>query len=89
MAREVELRAVLDGQVIAQLSGISAAPHIRAGRIKPVLAQLVTDHMGVFIYYGSRRAQPARLRRFIDFAVERLTENPDFVLTESELAAVT
>lgn len=71
---EVELRAVLDGQVIAQLAGISAAPHIRAGRIRPVLLQHMTDHMGVYLYYGSRRAQPTRVRKFIDFAAERLTE---------------
>jgi DNA-binding transcriptional LysR family regulator len=86
---EVELSAVLDGQVIAQLSGISAAPHIRAGRIRPVLVQNVTDHLGVHIYYGSRRAQPARVRRFIDFAVERLADSSDFVLTERELGAMT
>lgn len=86
---EVELRAVLDGQVIAQLAGISAAPHIRAGRIRPVLTQHMTDHMGVYLYYGSRRAQPARVRKFIDFAVERLTDNPAFVLTDRELAAMT
>lgn len=83
---EVELAAVLDGQVIAQLSGISAVPHIRAGKIRPVLVQHVTDHMGVYLYYGSRRAQPARVRRFIDFAVEQLTDNPDFVLTDRELS---
>lgn len=86
---EVELRAVLDGQVIAQLAGISAAPHIRAGRIRPVLLQHMTDHMGVYLYYGSRRAQPTRVRKFIDFAAERLTDNPDFVLTDRELRAMT
>jgi DNA-binding transcriptional LysR family regulator len=86
---EIELKATLDGQVIAQLSGISAVPHIRAGRIKPVLIQHVTDDMGVYLYYGSRRAQPARVRRFIDFAVERLTDNQAFLLTDRELAATT
>lgn len=86
---EIELKATLDGQVIAQLSGISAVPHIRAGRIKPVLVQHVTDDMGVYLYYGSRRAQPERVRRFIDFAVERLTDNQDFLLTDRELAATT
>lgn len=86
---EMELRAVLDGQVIAQLSGITAVPHIRAGRIRPVLVKHVADHMGVYLYYGSRRAQPARVRSFIDFAVEQLIDNPDFVLTKRELAAKT
>jgi DNA-binding transcriptional LysR family regulator len=82
---EMELRAVLDGQAIAQLSGISAAPHIRAGRLVPLLTQHMTDHMSVTLFYGSRRAQPARVRSFIDFAVERLTDNPDYVLKQSEL----
>lgn len=82
---EMELSAVLDGQVIAQLSAISAAPHIRAGRVRPVLVQHMTDNMAVHVYYGSRRAQPARVRRFIDFAVERLTDNADFVLSRREL----
>ncbi|MGB0129913.1 MAG: LysR family transcriptional regulator [Rhodocyclaceae bacterium] len=85
---DVELSAVLDGQVVAQLAGITAVPHLRAGRIRPVLAQHVTDHMGVYLYYGSRHAQPARVRKFIDFAAERLTDNPDFVLTDRELGAM-
>lgn len=79
---EMELRAVLDAQVIAQLSAVSAAPRIRAGRVRPVLIQHMTDNM---VCYGSRRAQPARVRRFIDFAVERLTDNADFVLSKREL----
>jgi DNA-binding transcriptional LysR family regulator len=84
---EIELQAVLDGQVVAQLSSISAAPHIRAGRIVPLLAQHMTDHMSVTLFYGSRRTQPARVRHFIDFAVERLTDNPDYVLKKVELKA--
>lgn len=85
---EVELRAVLDGQVIAQLSAISAASHIRAGRIRPVLVRHMTEDMGVYLYYGSRRAQPARVRRFIEFSVERLTDNRSFVLSKRELGIV-
>jgi DNA-binding transcriptional LysR family regulator len=82
---ELELRAVLDGQVIGQLSAISAVPHIRAGRLRPVLLQHMTDHMGVYLYYGSRRAQPARVRRFIEFALDQLGSYSEFVLTEGEL----
>lgn len=84
---ELELNAVLDGQVIGQVSGISAVPHIRAGRIKPVLLQHMTDHMGLYLYYGSRRTQPARVRRFIDFAFEQLGDQSKFVLTDAELQA--
>lgn len=84
---ELELRAVLDGQAIGQLSAISAMPHIRAGRLRPVLLEHMTDHMGVYLYYGSRRAQPARVRRFIEFALERLADKQEFVLTAQELEA--
>ncbi|WP_153115473.1 LysR family transcriptional regulator [Rhodocyclus tenuis] len=84
---ELELRAVLDGQAIGQLSAISAAPHIRAGRLRPLLLQHMTDHMGVYLYYGSRRAQPARVRRFIEFALDRLGNQSEFVLNEPELQA--
>jgi hypothetical protein len=40
-----------------------------------------------YLYYGSRRAQPARVRKFIEFAVERLSGNMDFVLTDRELVS--
>jgi DNA-binding transcriptional LysR family regulator len=85
---ETELTAVLDGQVVAQLAAISAAPHIRAGRIVPLLVQHMTHHMSVHLYYGSRRAQPARVRRFIEFALDRLTDCPDYVLNDSELKII-
>ena len=85
---EIELQAVLDGQVIAQLSSISAAHHLRSGRIVPLLVQHVAEHMNVTIFYGSRRAQPARVRQFIDFAVERLADNSDYVLQGSELKSL-
>lgn len=81
---ELELRAVLDGRVIGQLSAISAVPHIRAGRLIPILLQHMTDHMGVYLYYGSRRAQPMRVRRFIDFVFERLSNPEEFMLTDQE-----
>jgi DNA-binding transcriptional LysR family regulator len=84
---ELELQAVLDGRVVGQLSGISAVPHIRAGRLKPILLQHMTDHMGVYLYYGSRRAQPARVRQFIELALERLSNPSEFLLTDRELPA--
>lgn len=40
----------------------------------------LVDANSLFIYYGSRSALPARVRCFIDLAVERLTGGPDFVL---------
>ncbi len=82
-----ELRAVLAGEVIGQLAVPSAASMIRSGRLVPLLPEHITDNFSLFIYYGSRTAQPARVRRFIDLAIERLTESKDFVLTNEELAS--
>ena len=83
----LETEAVLAGHVIGLLTGVAAAPHIRAGRLVPLLVEHVADKSGVFVYYGSRAAQPARVRAFIDVAIELLADNPAYVLTAEELAS--
>ncbi|MDM0021842.1 LysR family transcriptional regulator [Variovorax saccharolyticus] len=81
----LETEAVLAGHVIGLLTGVAAAPHIRTGRLVPLLIKHIADKSSVFVYYGSRSAQPARVRAFIDVAVELLVDNPAFVLTAKEL----
>lgn len=83
----LELRAVLCGAVIGQLASVTAAEHIRSGRLIPLLTRHVADHASYFIYYGSRASQPARAKAFIDLAVQRLLDSREFVLSEKELAA--
>lgn len=82
---ELELQAVLAGQVLAQVANLSAAAHIRAGRLVPLLLPHLTDDIGVHLYYGSRTAQPRRVRAFIDLAIERLADSPVHVLSAREL----
>ena len=53
----------------------------------PLLTGHVDDHSGIFVYYGSRTAQPARVRAFIDLAVKRLAHSTTYVLTAAELQA--
>lgn len=84
---DLEAQAVLAGRCIGQLLGVSAAPLIRAGRLLPLLGAHVSEHLGLYLYYGSRIAQPARVRAFIDLAVARLANNRDFFLTSQELKA--
>lgn len=83
---DFELRTALAGAIVGQLAGPTAAPHIRAGRLVPLLLDHVSDAYSLYLYYGSRTAQPARVRCFIDLAVERLTNSRDFVLSVEELA---
>jgi hypothetical protein len=40
------------------------------------------------VYYGSRVAQPARVRAFIDLTVQMLSDHSDFVLQPNELKPV-
>lgn len=83
---DFELRTVLRGAVIGQLAGPTAASHIRSGRLVPLLLEHVSDAYSLYLYYGSRTAQPARVRRFIELAVERLSGSNEFVLSGEELA---
>ena len=83
---ELELQSVLAGQVIGQVANLNAAPHIRDGRLVPLLLQHMSDHIGLHLYYGSRSSQPRRVRAFVDLAIERLLDSPTYVLTDRELA---
>lgn len=84
---ELELQAVLAGQVIGQLTNLSAAEHIRAGRLVPLLLPNISAQYGIYLSYGSRTEQPNRVRAFIDLAVARLQDAPAFVLGSEELQA--
>jgi DNA-binding transcriptional LysR family regulator len=84
---DLELHAVLAGEAIGQLLGTIAAPLIRAGLLVPVLLEHVTDHLALYVYYGSRVSQPARVRAFIDLAVERVGNNAHFFLQPNELVS--
>jgi DNA-binding transcriptional LysR family regulator len=82
-----ELQALLAGEVIGQIAVPSAAALIRSGRLVPLLLAHMVDNYSLFLYYGSRTAQPARVRRFIDLVIEQLTNNQHFVLTRDEILA--
>lgn len=82
---DLELEAALTGQVVAQVSAMSAASHIRAGRLVPILPEHMVDTMRLYLYYGSRKTQTQRVRQFIELAVQRLADNAQFMLTPEEL----
>lgn len=84
---ELEADAVVAGQCIGQLDGVTAGPLIRAGRLVPLLTAHVATHRALYLYYGSRVAQPARVRAFIDLVVERVADHAGWVLSAQELAA--
>jgi DNA-binding transcriptional LysR family regulator len=85
---DLEADAVVAGHCIGQMVGVTAAPLVRSGKLVPLLAANVTDHLKLHLYYGSRSAQPARVRAFIDLVVQRVVANTGaFVLSDKELSA--
>jgi DNA-binding transcriptional LysR family regulator len=84
---EMETQAVLSGLGIGQLGSFNATPHIRSGRLVPLLMQHVNEYGAVTIYYGHRTEQPLRVKTFIEFMVDRMAGNRNFFLDPSELRA--
>jgi DNA-binding transcriptional LysR family regulator len=81
----LELQAVLSGQCMGQLAGVTAGPYIRSGQLVPLLTDYMSDIASYFVYFGSRTSLPVRARAFIDLAVSRLLDSPDYVLSPEEL----
>lgn len=81
----METQAVLSGLGIGQLGSFDATPHIRSGRLVPLLTKHVSEYGAIYIYYGHRTEQPLRVKAFIDFMIEELGDNRDFFLDKSEL----
>src|SRR5688572_7367421 len=59
-------QAAVDGVGLAFLSDEIAAPHIRSGALVRVLEDWSPPYPGFFLYYPSRRQQPAALTALID-----------------------
>jgi DNA-binding transcriptional LysR family regulator len=64
--REVATRAAIDGVGLAFMSDEHAAPHLASGALVRVLEDWCPPFPGFFLYYPSRRQQPAALSALID-----------------------
>jgi hypothetical protein len=67
----------------------TTAPYIRSALLVSILLDHMPDNASYFVYFGSRTSQPARARAFVDLAVERLSDCPQYVLTDQALAGAT
>jgi DNA-binding transcriptional LysR family regulator len=77
---EAEMHAVLGGIGIGQIDSINASAELRARNLVPLLAHSTSDRMGLYLYYAQRTDMPRRVRRFIDFAAERLHGSEEFLV---------
>jgi LysR family transcriptional activator of dmlA len=67
---DIVLGWALDGHGISIRSEWDLAKYLESGRLKVVLPDFLLPPADLFVYYPSRRNQPARMRAFIDFLVE-------------------
>jgi len=69
-------------EVLLQGIGISLIPtfivgsDIRAGRLQPLLSHYQTLEFSIYIIYPQRRHLSPKVRAFIDFMVERISDSP-------------
>ena len=66
------MRAVLDGQGLAQLAAYQVCDALRAGTLVACLAHVAPDDRGHYLCYLSRQQLPKRIRVFIDFMTTRI-----------------
>src|SRR5579863_1341778 len=63
---ELMTRAAIDGVGLAFMSEVDAAPHVASGALVRVLEDWCPPFPGFFLYYPSRRQQPAALSALIE-----------------------
>jgi DNA-binding transcriptional LysR family regulator len=63
------IEAALDGLGLAYTFEPLSAPLIRTKRLKRVLSEFSPTFPGFYLYYPSRRQQPAKLKAFVDYAL--------------------
>ena len=66
-------RAAIDGVGFAFMSEEQAGPHLASGALVRVLEDWCPPFPGFFLYYPSRRQQPAALTALIDTAAQTVT----------------
>lgn len=75
-AGEVAIDAAVRGQGLARAMHYQVDADVRAGRLQIVLAEFEPEPIPVHLVHVAGRMAPAKLRAFIDFAVERLRAVP-------------
>jgi DNA-binding transcriptional LysR family regulator len=71
------LRACIDGIGVAQLPMPLALAALKSGQLKTFLPESVPQGWQLFIHYPSRKQVPARVRAFVDFCLEHLSNHAD------------
>ncbi|MFL6661281.1 MAG: LysR substrate-binding domain-containing protein [Rhizobacter sp.] len=69
------VQAALDGVGLAYTFESLVSPYLRAKRLKRVLADFSPTFPGFYLYYPSRRQQPAKLKALVDYALAHFAKH--------------
>jgi DNA-binding transcriptional LysR family regulator len=69
---EATCLAATSGVGLAQIGSYQALPHIKAGRLVPVLTDYIAGRRGHYICYLDRRHLQSRIRVLVDFLCRRI-----------------
>lgn len=73
---EAARHAVLSGWGLVRMLSYQARPYLADGRLQTVLTEFEPDPMPVHLVHPEGRYAPAKVRAFLDLAVETLRTNP-------------
>ena len=73
---EIGIAAALAGRGLARALSYQVARHVQQGRLHIVLADHEPEPIPVQVVYADGRKAAAKVRAFVDFAVERLRREP-------------
>jgi DNA-binding transcriptional LysR family regulator len=73
---EIGIAAALAGRGLARALSYQVAEHVTAGRLRIVLADHEPAPIPVQLVYADGRKAAAKVRAFVDFAAERLRQEP-------------
>lgn len=75
-ASEVAIAAALRGRGLTRALSYQVDADVQAGRLRTVLDAFAPAPIPVHLVFAAGRKAPAKLRAFVDFAVERLRREP-------------
>lgn len=68
------VEAALDGVALAYTFEPLVLPHIRAKTLKRVLIEFSPTFPGFYLYYPSRKQQPAKLKAFVEHVLAHFSQ---------------
>ena len=69
---DVAIAAALAGEGITRVLSYMVEPEVRAGRLRVLLPRFAPPSVPIHVVHAEGRRPPAKVRAFVDLAVERL-----------------